>query len=122
MNTYLYNLIYYTPTPGFCVLVCLCVRAGAAAAARLSLSGCAGFDGTGPPGATGQRRSNAERSAGGCRTPEQQSWAHCELCWSYTGDILPDILWLHWDYTGITLRLTLVKLKLSLISCHLLRW
>lgn len=57
----------------------LCVRAGVAAAAWLYLSGCVGFDCAGPPGAAGQRWGHAERSAGRCWTPEQQSRTHCEL-------------------------------------------
>lgn len=54
------------------------IRAGAEAAAGCPLCGCVGFDRQGPPGAAGQRRGNAERSAGGRGAPEQQSRAHSE--------------------------------------------
>lgn len=76
--TYCYWISYHFQHDFF-LRLCVNVRAGVAAAAWLSPSGCVGFDRAGPPGAAGQWGGDAERPAGRCWTPEQQSGTHCEF-------------------------------------------
>lgn len=79
---YCYVILHHFHYDFFCL--CVNIRAGVEAAAWLSPPGCVGFDSAGPPGAAGEWGGHAERPAGRCWTPEQQSGTHCEFTNSIT--------------------------------------